>query len=64
MTKKSDSAEALAFRMADVARVSGISLSTVKRLVKRRELPSLRVGKIRLVRRRDLEIFLEGRVNA
>jgi excisionase family DNA binding protein len=62
MTKKSDSAEALAFRMADVARVTGLSISSVKRLVQRRELPSLRIGKCRLVRRRDLEKFLESRV--
>ena len=62
MTKKPDSAEALAFRVPDIARVTGISISTVKRLIKTRELPSLRVGKCRLVRRRDLEKFLESRV--
>jgi excisionase family DNA binding protein len=63
MTKRSDS-EALAFRVPDVAKVSGISVSTVKRLIKTRQLPSLRVGKCRLVRRRDLEKFLESRVTA
>jgi excisionase family DNA binding protein len=63
MTKR-DGSEVLSYRVPDIVRATGLSVSSVKRLIKTRQLPSLRVGKCRLVRRRDLEKFLESRVDA
>jgi excisionase family DNA binding protein len=71
MAKKSNNAtsteldpNANAFRTPNAARFSGMSERTIQRLIASRELPSARVGKIRLVRRKDLEEFLARKVIA
>jgi excisionase family DNA binding protein len=62
--KKSPDSEPIAFRTAAAAKVSGMSGTTIKRLIKSGELASLRVGKIRLIRRKALEEFLARRESA
>lgn len=51
--------EALSVR--DVAERLAVSTRHVHRLIARRELPSLRVGRRRLVRRETLRAWLAGR---
>lgn len=65
MSKKADGKDKLAFdpganafRTPGAAAFSGMSERTIQRLVASRELPSVRVGKIRLIRRSALEDFL------
>jgi excisionase family DNA binding protein len=53
---------ALAFRPLGAARVIGVGTRTVERLISTGELRSVRIGKCRLIRRKDLEAFLEARV--
>lgn len=55
---KDTDALALAYRTPNAARASGMSERTIQRLIKSRELPSVRVGKIRLIRKKALEEFL------
>jgi excisionase family DNA binding protein len=62
--KAPESESPLAYRTPDAARASGMSVRQIQRLIKSRELPSLRVGKIRLVRKKALEEFLAARENA
>jgi excisionase family DNA binding protein len=57
----SDRLASLAFRTPDAASASGMSERTIQRLIKSRELPSVRVGKIRLIRKIALEQFLARR---
>jgi excisionase family DNA binding protein len=59
----SDDGAALALRTPAAARASGMSERTIQRLIASRALPSVRVGKIRLVRRKSLEAFLASREN-
>ena len=61
MNKKAAESEPLAYRTPEAARLSGMSERTIKKLIKSRELPSLRVGKIRLIRKKALETFLTSR---
>jgi excisionase family DNA binding protein len=63
MVKKPNGGDslALAFRTPEAASASGMSERTIQRLIKSRELPSVRVGKIRLVRKKALEDFLARR---
>jgi excisionase family DNA binding protein len=58
---KKTQADRLALRIADVAGAIGVSMQTVKRLLKSRELASLRIGKVRLVRKKTLKAFLAAR---
>jgi excisionase family DNA binding protein len=63
-TAVSDEGLALALRTPAAARASGMSERTIQRLIKSRELPSVRVGKIRLIRKKALEDFLAQREEA
>jgi len=54
------SAERIALRTPDAARAIGVSVRQLQRLIASRELPSLRIGKIRLIRREALEKFVAG----
>jgi excisionase family DNA binding protein len=58
------SEERIALRTPDAARAIGVSVRQLQRLIASRELPSLRIGKIRLIRRAALEKFVAGLENA
>jgi excisionase family DNA binding protein len=60
-TKDTDPVLPVAYRTPGAALASDMSERTIQRLIKSRELPSVRVGKIRLVRRKALEEFLAHR---
>jgi excisionase family DNA binding protein len=61
MARKVNDANALALRTPNAARAADVSERTIQRLIASGELPSIRVGKIRLVRRKALEEFLARR---
>ena len=48
----------LAYRPAEAAEVTGLSLETIKKLVRDGELPVCRVGRATCILRLDLEAFL------
>jgi len=52
------SEQRIALRTPDAARAIGVSVRQLQRLIASRELPSLRIGKIRLIRREALEKFV------
>jgi excisionase family DNA binding protein len=54
----------LLLNTSDVAWALNVGLSSARGLMARGELPSLRVGDRRLVRRADLERFIEQRAAA
>ena len=59
MKKNTTSSEQrIALRTPDAARAIGVSVRQLQRLIASRELPSLRIGKIRLIRREALEKFV------
>ncbi len=59
MKKPTTSSEQrIALRTPDAARAIGVSVRQLQRLIASRELPSLRIGKIRLIRREALEKFV------
>jgi excisionase family DNA binding protein len=60
VSRAEPSADRLAYRLPDVARLTGLSLTTVQRLVAEGHLPAVRVGRAVLVRRQDLEDFVAG----
>jgi excisionase family DNA binding protein len=53
--------DVLAYRTCEAARVSGVSPRTIQRLISEGKLRSVRVGAIRLVRRKTLDEFLASR---
>jgi len=42
------------------AETSGLGVSTIRLLIRKRQLPAQRVGRRVLIKKRDLEIFLES----
>src|SRR5262244_1621055 len=42
------------------AEISGLGVSTIRLLIRKRQLPAQRVGRRVLIKKRDLEIFLES----
>lgn len=46
--------------LQEVADITRASINTVRDWVKKRKLPTLRPGRLRLVRRSDLEAFLRA----
>jgi excisionase family DNA binding protein len=56
--------DVLSYRTGEAARVSGMSERTIQRLISEGVLASVRVGAIRLVRRKTLEKFLADRENS
>jgi len=55
---------ALAYRAVEAAKICGVSERTIQRLISTRELPSVRIGAIRMIRRAALEKFLASRESA
>ena len=53
-----------AYSLAEVAGLTGLSISGLYVLISRGQLQSVRVGGRRLVRREDLDAFLSGRAPA
>ena len=51
----------LVFSIAETAKVLGVSERHVARLIAARAIPSVRIGRRRLVRRAALKGWLEGR---
>ena len=47
-------------RVGDVARLAGLSITTVRELIARGELPSVRIGTAVRVRREDLTAWIAG----
>jgi excisionase family DNA binding protein len=64
MKKKKLAPAPIALRTPEAALASGISERTIQRLIKSRELPSVRIGKIRLIRKESLDKFLASREEA
>jgi excisionase family DNA binding protein len=58
MTNKSPSSPRL-FNVDDIATALAVSTKTVRRLIERRELPSLRIGTLVRVSEDDLQVFLK-----
>jgi excisionase family DNA binding protein len=54
----------MSFRPPQVARVTDLGLRTVETLISTGKLRSMRIGRCRVVRRKDLEDFLERQVTA
>jgi excisionase family DNA binding protein len=53
--------QAIALQLPDAARVAGVSVRTLYTLNGRGELAFIKVGRRTLVRRRDLEAYLDAR---
>jgi excisionase family DNA binding protein len=53
-------ADRLTYRLPDVARLTGLSLTTAQRLVTEGKLPAVRAGRAVLVRRGELDDFING----
>jgi excisionase family DNA binding protein len=49
---------AIAYRTPEAAEVAGVSIRVMQRWIASRAVASIRIGRIRLVRRRALEEFL------
>jgi excisionase family DNA binding protein len=58
---KNHSESPLAFRMVEAATLLGVSLRTLQTLVSSKEVRSLLIGRIRLIRKKSLEDFLRRR---
>ncbi len=54
--------EKLAVSMSETARILGLHLDTVRKLVRSRELPSFKVGTRILVPTAQLRQYIEGRI--
>lgn len=52
--------EIIALSVRDVAETLAVSTRHVQRLIARQELPSIRVGRRRLIRRESLRAWLNG----
>jgi len=64
MGKTASSESPIAYRTPDAARAAGMSIRQIQRLIASRELKSVRIGKMRLIRRKALEEFLASREEA
>jgi excisionase family DNA binding protein len=51
--------EKLAYTIAEVVAVSGLGRTTIYELIKRGELPRVKIGSRTVIRRSDLEALLE-----
>jgi excisionase family DNA binding protein len=60
--KEADSVQRLAFGIAEAAQSIGCSKGHIRNLILRRELPSAKVGRRRVVRAEDLEAYLRSQV--
>jgi excisionase family DNA binding protein len=56
--------EKLAYTIEETAAVSGLGRTTIYELIKRRELPRVKIGARTLIRRQDLEAMLERNLSA
>jgi excisionase family DNA binding protein len=49
----------LAYTIPEAAAASGVSVSTVKRLLSRREIPPVKIGHRTVIRAEDLKSFID-----
>jgi excisionase family DNA binding protein len=63
-TKENNVSDRLAYTINEAAAASRLGRTTIYDLIKRRELPLVKVGARSLIRRRDLEAFLERKLAA
>lgn len=54
--------EKLAYTIPEAVAASGLGRTTIYELIKRRELPIVKVGSRSLIRRQDLEAMLERKL--
>jgi excisionase family DNA binding protein len=59
--KRSANEHAIAYRTPEAAEVAGVSIRVLQRWIASGELASIRISRIRLVRRQALEAFLTSR---
>jgi excisionase family DNA binding protein len=56
--------EALAYTIEETVSVTGLGRTTIYELIKRGELPRVKIGARTLIRRQDLEALLERNLSA
>lgn len=62
MNQQSNSSAPIALTLPAAAKSVGVSARTIQKFITSGELPSVLIGKRRLIRRVDLEAFIEARI--
>ena len=64
LTKKEEEVSKLSYTIDEVVAASGLGRTTIYELIKRGELPRVKVGSRTLIRRQDFDALLESKLAA